>query len=223
MGGARNLEYRQDPPAACDDMSWVTDAGDYNTVSKTLGPLAFESLGKRRRASESCHCLVNAILFLERLVSRSTSHEDRIDLLLTDVRNSLETLEKFMECNICGGRAEQNTLLSMAVLHIGFICGRTAICYKAMNLGGLSGESSSQQRPGSENSIDISISTYRVNRRERLHVLKSLLTFQILELQKYIDIIKGRYRNQSNQGQAETLIEAENHVNLAQVTINSPF
>jgi hypothetical protein len=187
-------------------------------VDATSEPLTLDPWGKTRRESDSCTCLVSAILFLEKLVSRSTSREDRIDLLLTDVRNSIETLEKFMECEICAGRAEQNTLLSMAALQIGIICGKTANCYKAMRPCGLSETNSSRQMPEFDTSIDIYVSTYRVNRRERLHLLRSLLTLQIRDFQEHIDIIKARYHTGSNQ---ETLVEAENHIKLAQVTINS--
>lgn len=83
---------------------------------------------------------------------------------------------------------------------------------------------SSQQRPeldASAGSVDISVSTYRINRREWLHLLKCLVTLQIVEFQQHINTIKSRHRNRPDQGQAEDLIEAENHINLARVAVSS--
>lgn len=216
-----DLESRQGPPAVCGDIPWATNVGGRGMAGATSEPLTFEHWGIRRRESDSCACLVSTILFLEKLVSGSASREDRIDLLLANVRNSIETLEKLTECERCAGRAEQNTLLSMAALQIGVICGKTANCYKSMRLCDLSETNSVRQVPEFNASIDISVSTYRVHRREKLHLLRSLLTLQLREFQNHIDIIKARYRNRSNQGQAETLIEAENHIKLAEAIITS--
>jgi hypothetical protein len=69
--------------------------------------------------------------------------------------------------------------------------------------------------------VDISVATYRVNRRERLHLLGSLVALQIMDFQRQINTIKSRYRNRPNKGQVEALNEAENYVKLAQVSLSS--
>lgn len=115
-------------------------------------------------------------------------------------------------------------LLAMAARQISVICGKTANCYKAMHQCGLGDTNSSQQKPelyASTGPVDISVSTYCVNRRERLYLLESLVTLQIVEFQQHLNKIKSRYRNRSNQGQTEVLIEAENNIKLAQVAISS--
>lgn len=206
------------------DIAWAMNADGHGTVGSTPEPLSLEPWGKTRTGSDSCCCLLSSISFLERLVSRAALRENRIDLLLADVRKSIETLAIFMACERCAARVEQNMLLAMAAQQISVICGKTANCYKAIHLCGLGDRNSSQQKPepdASAGPVEISVSTYRVNRRERLHLLKSLVTLQIVEFQQYINTIKSRYRNRPNQGQAEALIEAENHIKLAQVSISS--
>jgi hypothetical protein len=220
---AGDLESWEGPHMAHGDISW-TNANGHGTVGLTSEPLSLEPWGKTRTESDSCCCLRSSIAFLERLVSRSASLENRIDLLLADVRNSIETLAIFMACRRCAARAEQNMLLAMAARQISVICGKTANCCRAMHLRGLGDTNSSQQKPeldASVDPVDISVSTYRVNRRERLHLLESLVTLQIVEFQQHINTIKCRYRNRPNQGQAEALIKAENHIKLAQVAISS--
>lgn len=115
-------------------------------------------------------------------------------------------------------------LLAMAARQIGVICGRMANCCKAMYQGSLSDTSSSQR--GSEPvlcpiPVDVSVATYRVNRREKLHLLGSLVALQIMDFQRQINIIKSRYRNRPCKGQVEALSEAENYVKLAQVSLSS--
>jgi hypothetical protein len=115
-------------------------------------------------------------------------------------------------------------LLAMAARQIGAICGRMANCCKAMHRSNISDTSSSQH--GSEPApspipVDISVATYRVNRREKLHLLESLVALQIMDFQRQINTIKSRYRNRPNKGQVEALSEAENYVKLAQVSLSS--
>jgi len=96
-----------------------------------------------------------------------------------------------------------------------------------MHMSALGDPSVLQQKPESDASagpVEISVSTYRVSRRESLHLLKSLVTLQITELQKHINTIKSRYHKQTNQGQIEALVEAENCIKLAyEQTIDSNF
>ncbi|KAI5460990.1 hypothetical protein BGZ63DRAFT_464970 [Mariannaea sp. PMI_226] len=220
------------------EMTWEMNASEDSTRLGSIlsEPPSIESVGggaKTGAESNSCSCLLSSISFLERLASRSASRENRIDLILADVRNSIETLAIFMACEKCAVRGELNMVLAMAARQIGNICGKLAKCYKAMHLRGLSGDtisnnSSYQQKPELDVSstagpVDISVSTYRVDRRESLYLLKSLANFQIIEVQQHINTIKSRYRRQSNQGQVGALIEAENYIKLAQVTINSHF
>ncbi|KAF3386430.1 hypothetical protein F1880_000983 [Penicillium rolfsii] len=208
---------------AHDDIAWETTANGHGTVGSTSETISLEPLGKPPAGSDSC-CLLNSVSFLERLSSRTASRESRIDLLLADVRNSIETLAIFISCERCAARVEQNMLLAMAARQIGAICGKMANCCKAMHRCGFGDINSSQQKPelvASPLPVDISVSTYRVNQRERLHLLESLVTLQIIDFQRQINTIKSRYRNQPNKGQTEALNEAENYVKLAQVSISS--
>lgn len=202
------------------DMAWAMNAGEdgeYGTIVGSIlsEPPSIEPGGggaETRTESDSCSCLLSSISFIERLASRSASRENRIDLIFADVRNSIETLAVFMACERYAVRAELNMVLAMAARQISIICGKLANCYKAMHLRGLGGDtnnknSSHQQKPEHDASstagpVDISVSTYRVDRREGLHLLKSLATFQIIEFQQHIDTIKSRYRHQPNKGQA---------------------
>ena len=197
----------------------------HDTIGLTSDPLSLEPWGKMRPESDSCRCLLDSISFLERMASRSASRENRIDLLLAEVRNCLKTLAILMACERCAARVEHNTLLAMAARQISVIYGKMADCYKAMYLCGLGDTTeSSQQKPElytPADPVDISVSTYRVNRRERLHLLASLVTLQIVEFQQHLNTIKTRHCNWPNQGQAEALIEAENHVKLAKTAISS--
>ncbi|KAL3486091.1 hypothetical protein BJX62DRAFT_229028 [Aspergillus germanicus] len=206
-----------------DDIVWATTADGNGTIESTSEPLPLEPLGKTHTESGSC-CLLSSVSFLERLSSKSSSREDRLDLLLGELRNSIETLAGFISCDRCAARIEQNMLLAMAARQIGGICGRMANCCKAMHRSNISDTSSSQH--GNEPApspipVDISVATYRVNRREKLHLLESLVALQIMDFQRQINTIKSRYRNRPNKGQVEALSEAENYVKLAQVSLSS--
>lgn len=80
-----------------------------------------------------------------------------------------------------------------------------------------------QQESGSDppfNLFDILVSTYRVNRRESLHLLKSLLCLQIVDFQNQVSTLKSQYRNPPNEGQAEAFRDVENHIRLAQSALD---
>ncbi|KAL9031075.1 MAG: hypothetical protein Q9196_000865 [Gyalolechia fulgens] len=213
------------PHKAHGEIPWTTKPDGHDTIGSTSDPLSLEPWGKTRRKSDSCRCLLDSISFLERMACRSASRENRIDLLLAEVRNCLETLAILLACERCAARVEYNTLLAMAARHISVICGKMANCYKAMCFCGPGDTTeSSQQKPElytPAGPVDISVSTYRVNRRERLHLLESLVTLQIIEFQQGLNTIKTRHRDRPNQGQAEALIEAENHVRLAKIAIGN--
>jgi len=200
------------------------NADGHGTGGSTSEPLSPGPRSETCTASASCCCLLSSISFLERLVSRSVSRDNRIDLLLADVRNSIDTLAKFMACERCAARVEQNMLLAMAARQISVICEKAANRYKAMHLCGPGDKTFSQQDPDLDASavpIDVSVSTYHVNQRERLQLLRCLVTLQIVEFKQHINTLKSRYRTRPNQGQAEALIEADNHIKLAQAAISS--
>ncbi|KAM5506988.1 hypothetical protein McanMca71_001893 [Microsporum canis] len=166
-------------------------------------------------------CLLSSISFLNRLVSRSASCENRIDLLLADVRSSIETLATFMLCERCASRVEHDMLIAMTARQISVICGMMANCYRTMYLRAVDSNtlSSEPEVDVAAGAVDVFVSTYRVNLRERLHLLESLVSLQLVEFQQHIDTIKTRHRSRPDQGQAETLIEAEDHIKLAQLAI----
>lgn len=201
-----------------DNIVWATATDNHDMTCSSSDPPLLEPPGKTHTESDNC-CLLNCVSFLEKLSCKDTLREDRLDLLLADLRNSIETLAVLISCDRCASRVEQNMLLAMAARQIGGICGRMANCCKAMRQRSLSDTNSAQQ--GREPSPDISVATYRVNRRERLHLLGSLVAFQIMDFQRQINTIKSRYRNRPNKGQIEALNEAENHVKLAQVSLSS--
>ena len=230
---AGDLKSWEGPHTTHGDMAWAMDTDGQDTVGSTSHPRSLEPWHKKRTESDGCRCLLNSISFLERLASRSASREDRIDLLLAEVRNCIETLALFIACERCAARIEHNMLLAMAARQISVIIGKTASCYKTVHLmcGGRRGDNntttkSSPQLPelyttAAAGPVDIAVSTYRVNRRERLHLLESLVTLQIAEFQQHLDTIKARYRNRPKQGQPEALGEAENHIRLAQIAVSS--
>lgn len=221
-----DMDTWKGPQTVHGDMAWAMNVDGPDWVGSTSESLCLKPWGKASAESDSCGCLLSSISFLERLTSRSASRENRIDRLLADVRNSMETLAIFMACELCAARVEQNMLLAMAARQLSVICKKTANCYKALRLCGLGDTNSSRQKPEldvSAGPIDISVSTYRVSQREGLHLLESLVTLHIVELQQHINTIKSRYRNQPNQGQAEAVIEAENNTKLAQVAISSHY
>ncbi|KAL4888147.1 hypothetical protein BDV59DRAFT_189188 [Aspergillus ambiguus] len=221
---AGELEPWDGPHAAHGDITWTMNSdgsGPGDTTSDLL------SLGHGTETSNDfdfCRCLRHSISFLERLISRSAVRENRIDILLTGVRNSIETLAILMACERCTAGLEQNALLAMAIRQISVICGKAADCYKNLYLCGISDKNSFQQETElgvSVNRVDISVLTYRANCRERLHILKSLVGFQIAEIQQHINTFKSRCRNRPSPSQAEALMEAEKHIRLAKVAISS--
>ncbi|KAI1734278.1 hypothetical protein F4680DRAFT_438870 [Xylaria scruposa] len=211
------------------DVSWAISTDGHSTADPSLEALPLEPRDKMRPRSSSCRCLLSSISFLERLVSGAASCESRMDRLLGHVREAIETLAKFMACERCVAQVELNIVLAMAARQISVICGKVANGYKAMHMTTSAGDKSSprgsQQRSEHEGSgspaIEISVSTYRVNQRERLYLLKSLVTLQIAELQQHINTMAWRYRNRPNPGQAGALREAKNQIKLAQMAISS--
>ncbi|KAJ5135400.1 uncharacterized protein N7515_004678 [Penicillium bovifimosum] len=202
---------------------WAMGADEHGTPGSTSERLSLEPQNKTRTESDGCCCLLSSISFLERLVQKSASRENRIDLLLTEVRDSIETLAVFMACEKCAARVAQNMLLAMTTRQISLICKAMANCYKTMLTCGLDDANPSQQKPGdiSADAVEISVSTYRVKRSERLHLIKSLVDLQIIEFQQCIDKVKFRYRNWPDQGLPEALVEAEDHLKLAQFAIRN--
>lgn len=106
-------------------------------------------------------------------------------------------------------------LLAMAARRISGICLKLACCYKAM----LSGDEK-QTLEAYDASVDISVSSYRVSRRENLHMLKSLVTFQLEDCQRQIDILKSRVRHWPDQEQAEAFVEADNQMRSARIAVD---
>ena len=223
--GADDLGSWEGPHTVNGEIPWAMKPDGHDTKDSISEPLSLDLWGKMYPESDSCCCLLDSISFLERMASRSTLRENRIDLLLAEVRNCLETLAILMACKRCAARVEHNTLLAMAARQISVICGKMANCYKDVYLRCLGDTTkTSQQKPElytPTGPIDISVSTYRVNRGERLHLLESLVTLQIVEFQQYLYTIKTRLRIPPNQGQAEALIEAENHVKSAMKAMSS--
>lgn len=222
--GTGYFEPGEEIRQAQSDMAWPMNVDGRIPAGPTSEPRSLEPRGHTRTESDSCSCLLSSISFLEKLVSRSASRENRIDLLLRDVRGSIRILSTFMACERCAAQVEQNILLAMAAQQISVICEKTANCYESMHVGDLDGTNSATQTPEANSTadpVDICVSTYRVSRRERQHMLKSLVTLQISELQQHISTIESRYRKQPNQGQAKALNGAKNHIKLAQVAISS--
>ncbi|KAJ8111358.1 hypothetical protein ONZ43_g5643 [Nemania bipapillata] len=224
---AVDLGLWEPPHTGHGDVAWTMDADGQRIVGSTSEPLSLPLPlpGKMSAGPEGCCCLLRSVSFLEKLTSRTASRESRLDLLLADVRSSIETLAKLVACDRCAARVEHNMLLAMAAREISIICGKMANCYKAMHLRGVGNTNPSRQGSGlgaSSGPVDVLVLTYRVNQRERLHLLAALVTLQILEFRQHIDKIKCRSRGRPNQGQTgEALIEAESHIKLAQVAISS--
>ena len=213
---APDVESWEGSPTAHGDIDWGMN--DSHKHDKTE-PLAQESWSKPAGDSDSCCCLLSSISFLEKLVSKSSSCGNRIDLFLAEFRSALETLAVFIACQKCEGRVEQNKLLAMATRQISIICEKVAICCKTLH-----NSSCSDKKPTQSESqpVDIFVSKYRVNNRERMHLIKSLVGLQISEFQNHLSTIKSRYRNRLNQGQQpQALIEAEANIKSAQAALGS--
>ncbi|KAF4212362.1 hypothetical protein CNMCM8980_002979 [Aspergillus fumigatiaffinis] len=88
-----------------DDIVWTTTTDVHATMGSISETLPVEPLGKTRTESDNC-CLLNSVSFLKRLSSKSSSREDRLDLLLADLRNSIKTLAVFISCDRCATRVE---------------------------------------------------------------------------------------------------------------------
>lgn len=169
MNSSGELESWETSQPVDDGMTWEMDPDEHGTLTLIPESLSHELLSKSGPKPDSCCCLLSAMSFLERLTSIFASQENRIDLLLADVRNSIETLSSFISCEACAARVEQNMLLAMAARQISVLCGKTANCYRAMHLCGRGDSTSSQQKVelgASTGPIDISVSTYRATRRE---------------------------------------------------------
>ncbi|KAI0204332.1 hypothetical protein F4808DRAFT_415544 [Astrocystis sublimbata] len=210
------------------DTSWGMSANGHSTTGPSPEALSLEPWGKTCPRLGSCRCLLSSISFLERLVSGAASGESRPDRLLADVREAIETLTKFMACERCVARVELNLVLAMATQQISVTCGKIANYYQAMQMATSADDKGSssgpQQRTGvtssTESAVDIFVSTYRVNHRERLHLLKSLVKLQIADLTQHVNTMMWRHRNQPNPGQAGALRKAKNHIKLAQTAIS---
>lgn len=109
-------------------------------------------------------------------------------------------------------------LLAMAARQISGLCAKLAHCYRAMLRG--DGKQTRAEPEGYGGSVDISVSSYRVSPRENLHLLKSLVMLQLRDFQQQLNTLKSRNRDRPNQRQAEALVEAENQIRSAQVTID---
>lgn len=209
--------------------SMHTDGGAKMSPTSHLGPLDAEA-SRLRTGSGSCCCLLRAISFLEKLISRSNSRSKSISVLLTDVRTSVDRLAVFIKCERCTSRVEQNAVFAMVVRQISFICGKTAAYYKDMeqNSSADTDQTSAISQKSelefsstlSASPLDIFVSTYRVNTREKLHLLRSLVTLQIAEIQQHINTIRTRCLKQPDQDQAKILIEAESHIKLARANMH---
>ncbi|KAL2069221.1 hypothetical protein VTL71DRAFT_15559 [Oculimacula yallundae] len=217
---ATNSAVEMQPHSKNDEHVWAPiNSGEYYTpissTSDTNSPDQEQS--RPSTAPENCTCLLSAMSFLERLVCKSAIHNRRIDHLLADARSAIDNLSSFIACKRCVSRVEQTMLLAMTARQISSICGELASCYKTMLRG------NAKQTPELEaygGLVDMSVASYRVSRRENLHLLKSLVTFQFGEFQQQINTLKSRNRHRPNQGQAEALVEAENQIRSAQVSID---
>jgi hypothetical protein len=205
------------------NIPWTLDSV---TTPTTWEPLALAPRGSTEPESSSdCGCLLRSMTFLERLAARSGSREYRIDLLLSHLRSAIETFATFIACKPCTTSVEQNMLLVMAVRQISLTCTTAANCYKAMHRDQNSNnvDPSLQQKPDTDDTdcVDILVSSYRVNRQEKLYVLESLITVQIQDFQHELDEFKKRYLDQHNQCQAKILSEAESQIRKALENISS--
>ncbi|KAI1328514.1 hypothetical protein F5Y16DRAFT_419679 [Xylariaceae sp. FL0255] len=204
------------------DLSWALSSDGQSRIGQSPETLPLDIWDKDRPKSVGCHCLLSSISFLDRLVSGAASCESRIDQLLGNVREAIETLAKFMACKNCVTHVELNVVLAMAARQIGVICGKAASSYRTMHKSS-SGEPQQPAKPESSGSpaVEITVSRYRVSQREGLYLLKSLVALQITELQQHVNMMVWRYRNRPNEGQAGALREAKNQIKLAQAAIRS--
>jgi hypothetical protein len=181
-----------------------------------------------RSDQEACHCWSNAVQFLEQLESRCALDKHRIDALLKDLRDSLESLSILIACDKCSIRPEHNMLLAIAARHVG------ALCAKAITSIQRTGRPSSRSpsdavhwaeaamnatRNFDPEKVHMNVFTYQVNEKEAFIMLQSLVTAQIKEFQQLIDVLKPRSR--ARPGQLSALAEAEMQLKLAYAALRS--
>ncbi|KAI1261169.1 hypothetical protein F5Y18DRAFT_431473 [Xylariaceae sp. FL1019] len=224
-----DLDFSEDAcMTSASDTSRATSAEGQRMAGRTKSQ-QLNIYGKMPQNSESCQCLLSSISFLERLVAKEGASEGRFDRLLRDIRQAMESLAKFMACEKCVGQAELSIVLAMAARQMAVICAKMANSYKALHaMLGTDGKDRAgepQQRNGHggpENPVlEIMVSTYRVNQREGLYMLKSLVTLQITELEQHINTMAVRYSNQLGHGQTGALHEAKSQISHAQRVMSS--
>ncbi|KAI6777556.1 uncharacterized protein J7T54_005258 [Emericellopsis cladophorae] len=216
-----------------DDMALAMRADESAATAVSLSePLSLETGGGEMRAeSNSCSCLLSSISFLGKLPSMFTSPENRIDLKLAEIRTSMDKLANLTTCDKCTQHAELTMVLIMAVQQISVNCWKLAKCYKSIRLrplGGVDDNSSPGhgQREAEHDAsctacpVGISVSTYRVNRREGQILLKILVDLQLVEFQQHVHKIKSRCRHNLHQGDGEALADTERYMKRARDIIS---
>ncbi|KAH6066785.1 hypothetical protein HBI66_154460 [Parastagonospora nodorum] len=211
------------------NMTWATHSGSF--MDTTCDPLALTSpVNEPELGDSSCHCLLHSITFLECLASDSVSRENRMDTLLAEFREAMEKLYVFLACKCCATSLEQNMLLAKAIRQISLICAKIANSFKALYLhhkkdkknntnSSFQQESGLDSSPAAFCSVNILVSSYRVNSREMLFLLDSLVTLHVSEFQEHIDKLKERSRNHLHQDLARALKEAEAYLEQAKETM----
>lgn len=210
-------------------MTWATDSG--TSMDTTYKPLALASPGNKSEiGGSSCHCLLLSITFLECLASDSVSRENRMDTLLAGFSEAMEKLNVFLGCKCCATSLEQNILLSKVVRQIILICAKTANSFKALYLHHNNAKHNNtnwslQEKIGRDDSsaafcsVNFLVSSYRVNSREMLLLLDSLVTLQLNEFQRHINKLEERSRSHLHPGLAGALKETEEYLQRAKETI----
>lgn len=212
-------------------MTWATDSGtSMDNIYEPLAPASPEK--KSEIGGSTCHCLLLSITFLECLASDSVSRENRMDTLLAGFREAMEKLNVFWGCKCCATSLEQNTLLAKVIRQISIICAKTANSFKALYLHHKNDKNNNtnwslQEDIGRDDSsaafcsVNILVSSYRVNSREMLLLLDRLVTLQLNEFQGHIDKLKERSRSHSHQGLAGAIEETEEYLQQAKETIRN--
>ncbi|KAH5364197.1 hypothetical protein HBI33_186920 [Parastagonospora nodorum] len=211
------------------NMTWATHSGSF--MDTTCDPLALTSpVNEPELGDSSCHCLLHSITFLECLASDSVSRENRMDTLLAEFREAMEKLYVFLAYKCCATSLEQNMLLAKVIRQISLICAKIANSFKALYLhhkkdkknntnSSFQQESGLDSSPAAFCSVNILVSSYRVNSREMLFLLDSLVTLHVSEFQEHIDKLKERSRNHLHQDLARALKEAEAYLEQAKETM----
>lgn len=208
-------------------LATAVDQASDSELCGALQPASTNPCSKVSFKLDGCSCLLRLISVLEKLAVKSASRVDRIDLLLADVRYSIGTLAEIVSCASCVAQAERNTLLAIATQRISVICGKMAICLQCLHGACPATSSSNLLSPGEidetsaeEGNVDMSISSYRVTQRERLHLLRSLVAFQIEEFEKQFQLIKSCSHRLPSREQATALAEAEDRIILARAAVS---